>query len=213
MSETIDQATNAHPEVFAALPDWGRYAVHNESDRAARVAYVRRELERLEAEGVSPLYVAVTLPLAEQQTDAFRALDEMGRQFALRLVEGVSPPHTDSQGRELPPAKRGKVLSAKVGTVRFGDAGSRAAAAMRQGAIYRDREIGSRLAILPLEEAITVMRRWGYRVRARKGDRPGQPPRRNEWLVVHVNDDGSPIARAEQSPPETPRNTRGRTGL
>lgn len=210
MIETTDPATNAHPEVITALQDWGRYAVHNDNDRAVRVAYVRRELDRLEAEGISPLYAAVTLPLAEQQSDAFRALEESGRSFAVRLVEGVIPPSTDSQGRELPKDKRGKVLSAKVGVLRFTDGPARAAAAIRLAPIHRDREIGSRVALLPLEEAITVMRRWGYRVRPKKADRPNQPPRRNEWLVVQVNDDGTPIAPRDAQPTEPQRTSRAR---
>lgn len=210
MIETTDPATNAHPEVITALQDWGRYAVFNDQDRAHRVAYVKRELERLEAEGISPLFAAVTLPLAEQQTDAFRALEESGRSFAMRLVEGVVPPSTDSQGRELAKDKKGKVLSAKVGVVRFGDGGARAAAAARQAPIYRDKEIGTRPALLTLEEAITVMRRWGYRVRPKKADRPNQPPRRNEWLVVHVNDDGTPIAPRDAQPVEPARTSRAR---
>lgn len=210
MSDSADQATNAHPEVVHALVDWGRYAVFNEGDRARRIEYVKRELDRLEAEGVSPLYAAVTLPLAEQQTDAFRALAESGRSFALRLVEGVTPPATDSQGREIARDKRGKVLSAKVGTVTFGDGGTRAAAALRGGTIYRDREITARPSLFTLEEALTVMRRWGYRVRAKRADRPGQPPRRNEWLVVHVNEDGTPIAPRDAPPVETARSSRSR---
>lgn len=207
-----DPAIKAHPEAVTALAEWGKYPHHNADDHARRVQYVRDELARLEAQGISPLYVAVTLPLSDQQTDAFQALAEDGRLFALRLVEGAQPPTCDSQGRMLPEAERGKVLAAKVGLRRFSDGPSRAAACQRQADIHVHRKISAKPVAVTLEDAITILRQWGYRVRPRKGARPNQPPRRDEWLVVHVNEDGSPIGPSESESTEAatsaPRHTR-----
>lgn len=202
MLTVTDPATSAHPQVVDALHDWHKFSLHSERDRDARIEYVRRELDRLEAAGVSPLFAAVTFPLADQQTDAFAALAASRRLYALRLVEGAVPPRCDAQGRVLPEDKQGKVLAAKVGTVRFADAGMRAATAARQGDIVQHREIGSRPVTVPLEEAITIMRQWGYRVRPKRADRPGQPPRRDEWLVVHVREDGTPFTPPVREPRE-----------
>ena len=200
MPTVTDPATSAHPQIVDALRDWAKFSIHSEQDREARIEYVRREMERLEAAGISPLYAAVTFPLSDQQTDAFRALHDLGRLFTLRLAEGAQPPHTDSQGRLLPEDKRGKVLAAKVGTVRFASAGIRASSAAREGDIARHREISSRPVTVPLEEAIVIMRQWGYRVRPKRAQRPNQPPRRDEWLVVHVREDGTPFAPPVREP-------------
>lgn len=213
MHPVTDPATKAHPEAVQALSEWSKYPLHSEQDREHRVSYVRRELARLESEGVSPLYAAVTFPLSDQQDDAFRALREDNRLFALRLVSGCTPPSTDSQGRELPEAERGKVLAAKIGQRTFSDATVRAAVGYRGGDLHAHRKITERPALLPLEEAIVVMRQWGYRVRPKRANRPGQPPRRDEWLVVHVSDDGTPIGPTETASTEAaPSYSRRRAG-
>lgn len=210
-----DPATTAHPVNVNALAEWGKYPAHNAEDLALRVQYVRDELARLEAQGVSPLYVAVTLPLVGQQSDAFQALAEDGRLFALRLAEGCVPPNCDAQGRALPDEEHGKVLMAKVGTRKFASSGARASTSNRGGEIFVYKKITSKPTMVTLEDAITIMRQWGYRVRPKRGARPNQPPRRDEWLVVHVNDDGTPIGPSESeraasssASPAGPRQTR-----
>ena len=119
-----DAATRAHPAHYPALAEWDRYRILRAEDHEARLQYCRAELARVEREGVSPVYLAITLPLEEQQNDCLSVLAESGRTFCLRLVAGAVPPSSDAQGRLLPPEKRGKILAAKVGTRRFGDAAS-----------------------------------------------------------------------------------------
>lgn len=193
-----DNATKAHPEdTIDALREWHRYVIHNERDLDERRAYVRRELERLEAQGISPLFAAVTFPLADQQTDAFAVMLADGRSFALRLVEGAVPPDCDAQGRKLHESKRGKVLAAKVRQKAFGSASERFQLASRGGDIVVHREISARPVLVPVEDAVTIFRQWGYRVRPKRAQRPNGPSRRDEWLVVHVREDGSPLGPTE----------------
>lgn len=192
-----DPAIASHPPVVPMLQEWSKYVVRNDEEADARRAYVERELERLAREGISPLYAAVTLPLADQQTVAFAALRNLGARFMLRLADGCSPPACDAQGRELPPDEVGKVLVAKVGSRSFRGPGERSMAAQRGADIYIQRRITSTPALFELEEAITIMRQWGYRVRPKKSNKPGQPPRRDEWLVVQVREDGMPFAPVE----------------
>lgn len=199
-----DPAIKSHPKNLALqtplLVEWARFSSVNSGERDARVSYVRSELERAAAAGISPLYAAITLPIESQQTDAFHALADMESSYYLRLVEGCSPPHCDPQGRELPEEQRGKVLLAKVGLRNFPNGGQRNQAASRDIDLDRVVKITrERPTIVSLEDAITIMRRWGYNVRPRKNVRAGQPPRRDEWLVVHVRDNGEPYG---VSPPE-----------
>lgn len=197
MHPVTDPAIASHPPVVSMLQEWSKYVVRNDDEADARRAYVERELTRLAAEGISPLYAAVTLPLADQQTVAFAALRNMGGRIMLRLAEGCSPPACDAQGRELPPDEVGKVLVAKVGSKSFRGPGERDVAARRGTDIYIQRRITSTPTMIDLEEAITIFRQWGYRVRPKKTNRPGHPPRRDEWLVVQVREDGMPFAPVE----------------
>lgn len=192
-----DLAIKAHASEIDAFREWGRYKIHSESDLAERRSYVRDELARLEAQGISPLFAAVMLPLADQQTDAFAVLVGDGRSFALRLVEGAQPPDCDAQGRRLPDGKRGKVLAAKVRQKPFGSAGERYQHAARDRDIVVHREITAKHSLVIAEDAITIMRQWGYGVRPKRAARPNGPPRRDEWLVVHVREDGSPLGPTE----------------
>lgn len=192
-----DPAIASHPPVVSMLQEWSKYIVRNDEEADARRAYVERELVRLAAEGISPLYAAVTLPLADQQTVAFAALRNLGMRIMLRLAEGCSPPICDAQGRELSSDDAGKVLVAKVGTKAFRGPGERNVAAQRGTDIYIQRRITSTPAMFELEEAITIFRQWGYRVRPKKTNRAGRPPRRDEWLVVQVREDGTPFAPVE----------------
>lgn len=213
MHLVTDPAIKSHPKNLALqtplLVEWSRFSSLNEGENRARVAYVRAELERAVAAGISPLYAAITLPLEAQQTDAFAALADMESAFYLRLVEGCSPPHCDPQGRELPEEQRGKVLVAKVGLRSYPNGGQRNQAANRDQDLDRVRVLTrDKPTVCSLEDAIVIMRRWGYNVRPRKNTRPGQAPRRDEWLVVHVRDTGEPYG---VTPPEPQTdNTRSR---
>lgn len=211
-----DPAIKSHP--FTSLDiqppllvEWSKFPAYGDRQREERIHYVQRELERAQANGISPLFAAITLPLASQQDDAFAALQNMGLStVTLRLVQGCTVPHTDPQGRQVPESKRGKVLFAKVGNSSHASGPLRSQAALREQPIYNYREIGPRPVALPLDQAISVMRTWGYGVRPKRVQRKDGPPRRDEWLVVHVQDDGQPYSPVDSDPPAQGRGARSR---
>lgn len=197
-----DPATKSHPQVLNLQPplliEWRKFPAFGDVSRKARVDYVKQELQRAEAAGISPLFVAVTLPLALQQQDAFDALKAMGHSTVnLRLVDGCYPPVNDSQGRPLSEELQGKALVTKVANLVM-DAGERQVASRRGADIYEQVTITSEPVAIGLDEAIAVLRQWGYGVRAKRAQRPNEGPRRDEWLVVHVKRNGQPYSAETQ---------------
>jgi hypothetical protein len=204
-----DIATESHPPQIRISPpllvEWAKFPAFSDDGRAARIEYVQRELERAVEAGVSPLYAALVQPLEAQQSDCFAALKAMGLDMVyLRLVAGVETPACDSQGRALMREDAGKLV-VKTGNVPFKSAALRDQASKRGQEIYKYARIGAKPVPMPLDEAISVMRRWGYGIRFKRAQRPNEGPRRDEWLVVHVQPDGSPFGKSESQEPAPSR--------
>jgi hypothetical protein len=194
-----DTALESHPHVIDKfLIEWDNYPSITPEQRERRRDWVRKELERVEAEGIAPLYFALTRPLAIQVDECLAVLSEKRKSVALRLVADASPPDTDPQGRPLPADKRGKVLVAKIGNIsRDGMTGTKRLEPGRT--LYECVEIGAEPSLLNLEEAAIVLRQWGVNVRStefyQRGDR-----RQSRYLVVQVRQDGTSFARPTTEP-------------
>lgn len=168
--------------------DWRN---HISPDKQKMIDYVRSEMERVMSEG-GPVILSVLrmeeIPrayalkevLGNPEDDVFG-----GRRWKVALIPGVVPPEKDPHGALLPEGKRGKVLAAKVGlrsreerqdpgqtTVnanpKFSAPNTQAAfsnARMKYGypqSPYIIKEIGSEPVELKTEDAITVIKRYGW---------------------------------------------------
>lgn len=202
--------------------DWFR--VEGRPD-AERRAYVVSELKRLEADG-APILTAIlacsdgrtqamALDLVTRNTDGQggRILAHRGA-WALRIVEGGVPPAVDPQNRKLAPADVGKVLVVKVGTL-GGDLDAKADArevaqwgaegrqdrARKGRDLYRLERVTHAGGSYTLEDAITILRRWGVGIGPREfASGTGQLL----WLVEEV----PPVRVAEDATTGAPKSKR-----
>lgn len=169
-------------EIPPFCADWSMYA--GRSDEDAR-RYIADELRRVDREG-GPLLRPILASLDDWLMSTAVSLIREGdpktgesvvepRPWALRLVDGAIPPSSDPQGRALAAADKGKVLVAKVGNLggnlsparpakealAFGADARRAAESSGRN-LYRVVRITRTGTTLSLDDALTVMRQWGY---------------------------------------------------
>jgi hypothetical protein len=190
-----DKALDSHPHHVDFLREWDVYPSVTSQQRERRREWLRSEMQRIEREGIAPLFAALTAPLSMQVDECVGVLDESRRSVWLRLVEGAEPPDTDPQGQLLPSDLRGKVLRAKLGNVN-GDGMSGTVRATIIGSrrpLYRTMDITAEPRSMSLSDAVLVLRQWGYRVRQSEFYHRGERMQ-SRWLVVQVREDGSPFA-------------------
>lgn len=189
-----DIALDSHPEFLPDyLADWARYPTATPAQYQAREEYAKREINRMIALGVAPLYAALSAPLADQQDAGVRALIALGHSsVTLRLREGVDPHPADPQGRILRGEDKGK-LRAKVGNLTFATTAERAEASQRGRNLYRTVDVGRDPMSFSLADAVLVWRQWGYRYRVDE-ERAGH----SQWLVLQVRPDGKPFGAVPQ---------------
>jgi hypothetical protein len=154
---------------------------------AARRAYLAEEIRRLVREGKPVVRAILGHPYQGAQVAALSIVrtnaDEEGNQiwpepprFRLRLVEGVTPPPCDAQGRNLPDELRGKTLRVKVGNVgaalhdlhlqdasraKAGSAETRKAKEATGRDLYQHLDITREPREVSLEHAVSILRAWG----------------------------------------------------
>jgi hypothetical protein len=206
------------------LPYWDRY-----QDVAAKKAYVADGVAKLIAEGLPPVFAAVTAPLVEQTDLAMAAIRAQAPVVFLRLHADATPHENDTYGRPMPPGKAGVVMSCKLGTngAPAHASGSESNAWTGPARIVNNRvgsrtqnnrtvEIGRQPVGLPADDAATVLRQWGYGVRAEQHKRDGKdakgnPRLRDRWLIVECDARGRmihPSATQPDAPAATPAKTR-----
>lgn len=171
-------------EIISFCPEWANY--QTQPDKMAR-RYVAEELRRLDRER-APLLRPILATLDDWLICTAIALVREGeaesgepvvesREWRLRLVDGVAPPVVDPQGRALNGADRGKVLVAKVGNLggtlsparpakeAMAFSGEARKAAESSGRnLYRTVRVTRAGVSLSLDDALTVLRQWGYGV-------------------------------------------------
>lgn len=200
-----DKALASHPEFVQVLSEWDAWPSATDAQRVRRREHIRRELARVETEGVCPLFAALTVPLGTQVDACVEALEQSAGTVWLRLVEGAQPPDRDPQGRPLPEALRGKILRAKLGNIGHADATVRQTTSQQNQPVIRTVDIGHAPVPVSFREAILVLRQWGYRVRPTEHrSTPAGPV--SAWIVVVVRDGhGSVYEPAVEAPSEPVR--------
>lgn len=192
------------------LTEWDRMV-----DPRRQRSYVKNEVERLKAEGLPVLHLAIMLPLSQQQDLALSVLREIGYRPKLRLRKGAVPPSVDSEGRPLPAAIRGTVLRAKVDFLGNDSSlkndpiaaaafnGPNRAMRAKLGNVHQHRDVGQDPESFALDEANTILRQWGVGVRAKRH----RGKIRDTWLVEEY------VAEAAQPAPTAPapRRSQSRT--
>jgi hypothetical protein len=202
----------------------------------AKLSWVSAELDKLIAAGLPPLTAIVTAPLSEQQNVALQALRAKQSVVYLRLHKTAVPPKADPYGRPLPLDKQGRVFVQKVRTngAPWNASSSECAAwtgSARQaknhpsnthdplyGTVTLTRDA---VTAMPIDDAIGILRRWGFGVRAsrREGKQPvldregkqvygelGEPLfGRDTWLVLECDAQGRPLGYVEPEPKPAPQ--------
>lgn len=184
-----DKALESYPEFVDILQDWDAWPGATEEQRLRRSDHIERELDRIEAEGVSPVYAALTLPLAAQVDEAVAVLVQSNRTVWLRLVEGAVPPERDPQGRVLEAAAQGKVLRVKIGNINRGGMGAsvRDTLHKQNRPLFRTADVTAQPRAFSVHDAVLILRQWGYRVRPSPTRASVSGPQ-DAWLVVDVKD-------------------------
>jgi hypothetical protein len=194
------------PKLVDWLPYWDR-----RGDKTSKANYIADELQRIIAEGEPPLSAILTRPLPDQQDMALAVLRSRQPVVYLRLHSDAKPPTVDPYGRPLPDTKRG-VFVTKVGTRGAGPGSSDQEGAMWTGTmrhaknrpgntrdpLYDTVEIGNTPTAMPVDQAVTVMRQWGFGIRP---DRFKGKSQRDMWLVVECDAQGRAIGYAEPEKP------------
>jgi hypothetical protein len=208
-------------------PEWEK---HSRTDDT-REEYVSQELRRLfEEKGVVLLAVLQQSVADDARMIALRQLSENqdadGTQlydpthlWRLKLKDDAKPPLVDAQGRKLPKEKAGKVLVTKVGNLGGQRSRDQSTAASREWAgdrramksntgqdLYSQREVTSKPAAFPLNDAVLILQRFGIAVQTKQYLRdprwkPGDanedlPNGQDQWLVEEVPPAG---AKADKS--------------
>lgn len=188
--------TEPTPVAVDWLGEWDRHI-----EQGQRAAYMQSEIERIEALGVPLLYAVLSLPLQDQQDLGVSELRQRSYMPTLRLREGYVAIAKDPDGRDMPPAQRGKVLRCKVGvrgqmdraelqsrtheTARY-TGPARQSMQRSPGGLYRTLDLTHAPRPVPIDDAIVILRQWGVGITPKRHYKARSATPLDRWAVEEV---------------------------